>query len=91
VPERIAHARNQSRADRDFGPHVIRQQAQQLHRALRGLEREGFRHIHVLKSAEEIETAEIVREPLWNNRKSEHGPLISLGTFMDALMNSWNC
>src|SRR5213593_205387 len=31
LPERVAHERNGSRSDRDFGPHVIRQQAQQLH------------------------------------------------------------
>src|SRR6476619_6410720 len=37
VPERLAHDRNRGRADRDFGPHVIRQQAAQLHRSLRGL------------------------------------------------------
>lgn len=79
VPERVAHERNQSRPDRDFGPHVIRQQASQLHRSLRGLEREGFRHVHVLKSLEEIEAAEIVREPLWNNRKHEHGPFDIIG------------
>src|SRR5438132_9379903 len=30
LPERVAHDRNKTRADRDFGPHVIRQQAQQL-------------------------------------------------------------
>ncbi len=79
VPERVAHERNQARPDRNFGPHVIRQQAQQLHRSLRGLEREGFRHVHVLKSPAEIEAAEIVREPLWNNRKSEHGPFDIVG------------
>src|ERR1041385_5253123 len=43
LPERIAHDRNKTRSDRHFGPHVIRQQTQQLHRSLRGLEREGFR------------------------------------------------
>ncbi|MBI3415555.1 MAG: polynucleotide kinase-phosphatase [Verrucomicrobia bacterium] len=53
LPERVAHDRNKMRPDRDFGPHVIRQQSQQLHRSLRGLEREGFRHVHVLKSLEE--------------------------------------
>jgi protein phosphatase len=79
VPERIAHERNQARPDRNFGPHVIRQQAQQLHRSLRGLEREGFRRVHVLKVLEEIEAAEIVREPLWNNRKSDHGPFDIIG------------
>ena len=28
LPERVAHDRNKTRVDRDFGPHVIRQQAQ---------------------------------------------------------------
>jgi protein phosphatase len=79
VPERLAHDRNRGRADRDFGPHVIRQQAAQLHRSLRGLEREGFRRVHVLRSEEEIAAAEIVRERLWNNRRDEHGPFDIVG------------
>ncbi|MBC7818204.1 MAG: polynucleotide kinase-phosphatase [Planctomycetaceae bacterium] len=79
VPERVAHDRNKARSDRDFGPHVIRQQAAQLHRSLRALQREGFRRVHVLKSPEEIDAAEIVREPLWNNRKSDHGPFDFIG------------
>ncbi|MBI3869802.1 MAG: polynucleotide kinase-phosphatase [Verrucomicrobia bacterium] len=79
LPERVAHDRNKTRPDRDFGPHVIRQQSQQLHRSLRGLEREGFRHVHVLKSLEEIEAAVIERQPLWNNLKQEHGPFDIIG------------
>jgi protein phosphatase len=79
VPERVAHDRNKTRPDRDFGPHVIRQQAQQLHRSLRGLEREGFRHVHVLKSLEDIEAAVIERQPLWNNLRHEHGPFDIIG------------
>jgi protein phosphatase len=79
VPERVAHERNKTRPDRDFGPHVIRQQSQQLHRSLRGLEREGFRHVHVLNSLEEIEAAVIERQPLWNNLKHEHGPFDLIG------------
>jgi protein phosphatase len=78
-PERVAHDRNKTRPDRDFGPHVIRQQSQQLHRSLRGLEREGFRHVFVLKSLEEIESAVIERQPLWNNLKHEHGPFDIIG------------
>src|SRR5438876_2237788 len=79
LPERLAHERNKGRSDRDFGPHVIRQQSQQLHRSLRGLEREGFRHVHVLKSAEEVEAVVIERQPLWNNLKHEHGPFDIIG------------
>ncbi len=79
LPERIAHDRNKTRSDRDFGPHVIRQQSQQLHRSLRNLEREGFRHVHILKSLEEVEAAVIERQPLWNNLKQEHGPFDIIG------------
>jgi protein phosphatase len=79
LPERVAHDRNKTRADRDFGPHVIRQQSQQLRRSLRALEREGFRHVHVLKSIEELEAAVIERQPLWNNLKHEHGPFDIIG------------
>jgi polynucleotide kinase-phosphatase len=79
LPERIAHERNRSRADRDFGPHVLRQQSQQLRRSFRGLEKEGFRHVHVLKSMAELESAVIERQPLWNNLKHEHGPFDIIG------------
>ncbi|HZM06784.1 MAG TPA: polynucleotide kinase-phosphatase [Candidatus Saccharimonadales bacterium] len=79
LPERLAHDRNKTRPDRNFGPHVIRQQAQQLHRSLRGLEREGFRHVHVLKSLDEVESVVIERQTLWNNLKREHGPFDIIG------------
>jgi protein phosphatase len=79
LPERVCHDRNRSRADRDFGPHVIRNQKSQLHRSLRGLGREGFRHVHVLKSQEEVDAAVIERQPLWNNRKQDRGPFDIIG------------
>ncbi|MBL9138750.1 MAG: polynucleotide kinase-phosphatase [Verrucomicrobiales bacterium] len=79
VEEGVAHERNRSRPERTFGPHVIRQQASQLRRSLRELQREGFRHIHILRSLEEIEGIEIIREPLWNNRKFDHGPFDIIG------------
>jgi protein phosphatase len=79
LPERVCHERNRSRADRDFGPHVIRHQRSQLHRSIRGLGREGFRHIHVLKTQEETDVAVIQRQPLWNNRKADRGPFDIIG------------
>src|SRR5437588_9164604 len=48
LPEKLCRERNTSRENRDFGPHVIRQQSQQLRRSLRGLDREGFRKLFVL-------------------------------------------
>lgn len=79
IPERICHERNRNRPDRDFGPHVVRNQSQQLRRSLRGLEREGFRGVHVFKSPEELASVEIFRQPMWTNRKNEHGPFDIIG------------
>jgi len=78
-PEKVCQERNRTRPNRDFGPHVVRNQAQQLRRSLRGLEREGFRGVHVFKSPEELEGLEIVRQPMWTNRRTEHGPFDIIG------------
>src|SRR5918998_4246645 len=69
LPERLCQERNRNRAERDFGPHVVRQQHSQLRRSLRGLGREGFRHVFVLESPEEVEAAVIERTPLWNDKR----------------------
>src|SRR5436309_9946424 len=79
LPEKLCHERNRDRTDRDFGPHVIRQQSQQLRRSLRNLKREGFRHIYEFSTPEEAEEAVIERQPLWNNLKHEHGPFDIIG------------
>jgi protein phosphatase len=79
LPEKLCHERNRNRPDRDFGPHVVRQQSRQLRNALRLLEREGFRRVHILRSPDDVDAAEIVREPLWNNLKHEHGRFDIIG------------
>jgi protein phosphatase len=79
LPEKLCHERNHDRPDRAFGPHVARQQAQNLRRSLRHLKDEGFRHVFVLSSPEEVEAVEIERQPLWNNLKHEHGPFDIIG------------
>ncbi len=79
LQDTLCHDRNQERPDRAFGPHVVRNQSQQLRRSLRRLEREGFRYIHILNTVEEIESAMFERNPLWNNRKSDHGPFDIIG------------
>lgn len=78
-PEKLCHERNRNRPDRDFGPHVVRNQAQQLRRSLRGLDREGFRGVHVFKSPDQLEGLEIERQPMWTNRRNEHGPFDIVG------------
>jgi protein phosphatase len=79
LPAALCHERNQGRPDRPFGPHVARQHTQTLRRSLRRLKSEGFRHVHVFSSPEEIESAEFERQPLWNNLKHERGPFDIIG------------
>ena len=79
LPEKLCHERNAGRPDRQFGAHVVRNQVQQLRRSMRGLEREGFRYVFRLTSPEDVEAAEIERQPLWNNRRDEHGPFDIVG------------
>ena len=79
LPEAVCRERNRSRPDRDFGPHVVRNQVRGLHRSLRGLKREGFRHVAVLSSPEEVDTAIVGRRPLWTDRRAEAGPFDIIG------------
>ncbi len=79
IPEGICQARNRSRPDRDFGSHVVRNQRAKLHKSLKGLQREGFRRVWVLRSPEDVAGAEIARSPLWTDRRSERGPFDVIG------------
>lgn len=79
LPESVCHERNALRPDRQFGPHVVRGQIRTLHRSLRGLQREGFRHVSVLDSVATVETAQIQRERVWNDKRDEHGPFDIIG------------
>lgn len=79
LPDRICQDRNKLRPDRNFGPHVIRQQSSQLRRSLRNLKREGFRHVHEFSTPEGVAEVVIERQPLWNNLKHLHGPFDIIG------------
>jgi protein phosphatase len=43
------------------------------------LDREGFRGVHIFKSPEELADLQIERQPMWTNRKNEHGPFDIIG------------
>jgi protein phosphatase len=79
LSEKVCTARNASRSDRDFGAHVVRSQRLALRRGLRGLQREGFRYVYVLNTPDEVESVEIERTRLWNDRRDEHGPFDIIG------------
>jgi protein phosphatase len=79
LSEAACAARNAARPDRAFGRHVLRQQHTQLRRGLGGLRREGFHRVFVLRSEAEVDAATIEREPLWNDRRGDHGPFDIIG------------
>jgi len=79
VPEAVCLARNAARPDRDLPDGVVRRQRAELHRGLRGLAREGFRKVTVLRGVEEVEAAQIVHERQYNDRRDDTGPFDVIG------------
>ncbi|ASO18425.1 polynucleotide kinase-phosphatase [Actinoalloteichus hoggarensis] len=79
LPEGVCVRRNADRADRDFGADVVRRHRAELRRSIKNLAGEGFRRVHVLRSPEEVADAEIVLEPLRNDRRDETGPFDVIG------------
>ncbi|MFJ3104678.1 polynucleotide kinase-phosphatase [Streptomyces sp. NPDC086835] len=80
MPEEVCAERNAGRPDRAGMPrHVIARHRRELRRSLRGLEREGFRKVHILRSVEEVESAEIVLERRYNDLRHLTGPFDIIG------------
>ncbi|MGW4771682.1 polynucleotide kinase-phosphatase [Nocardia sp. NPDC004278] len=80
VADDVCFERNALRPDRShLARHVVTRQQRELRRGLRGLEREGFRKVYILRGAEEIESATIVDEKAWNDRRDRTGPFDVIG------------
>jgi polynucleotide kinase-phosphatase len=80
VPDSVCFERNTVRPDRShLGRHVVTRQQRELRRSLRGLEREGFRKVYVLRGVDEIEAVTLVDEKAWNDRRELTGPFDVIG------------
>ncbi|MBL8897053.1 MAG: polynucleotide kinase-phosphatase [Planctomycetes bacterium] len=79
LPLEVCEQRNAARGDRAFGAHVLRGQHRALRAEIRDLEREGFRRVFRLRSADEVAAATVARVPLWNDKKQERGPFDIVG------------
>ncbi|GHB19788.1 MULTISPECIES: polynucleotide kinase-phosphatase [Streptomyces] len=80
LPEEVCLARNAVRPDRaDMPRHVVQRHRRELRRSLRGLEREGFRKVHVLRTEEEAGSAEVVLERRYNDLRHLTGPFDIIG------------
>ncbi len=76
--ESICQSRNQQR-ERQVPASVITHQVRNVAQSLLTLEQEKIRRIYVLNSPEAIESVEINRQPLSNNRKQDSGPFDIIG------------
>ena len=75
----ICIARNRARPDRAFGAQVVQRMALELRRGYGGLQREGFRQVWKLPSAEAVEAATVTRQPLWTDKRGDAGPFDIIG------------
>jgi protein phosphatase len=79
LPEELAVTRNAARPDRQFGAGPVRRHMQALKRSIGGMNREGIRYVHRLRSVDEVDSLEIVRTKLWTDRRDEMGPFDIIG------------
>jgi len=62
MPARVCEQRNRTRTDRTLPPHVIRNHVRALRASLPQLPRDGFRHVVVLRSPDEVDAATVERK-----------------------------
>ena len=80
LPEKVCHEAKQKPTG--AGPSVRMSSVSKARSCighLRGLGKEGFRHVFTLSSVEEVDAATITRQPLWNNHRGDHGPFDLIG------------
>jgi protein phosphatase len=71
--------RNKTRPNRAFGGQVVQRMVSEVRRGLGGLQREGFRQVWKLAGVETIEAATVTRQPLFTDKRSDHGPFDIIG------------
>ncbi len=79
IPQRICIKRNKTRTDRVLPKHVLHNQMNLLRQSFGRLGKEGFKSVYEFRSPEEVKAVEIIRRPLFNNKKNEQGPFDIIG------------
>ena len=78
-PVDVGERRAGARANRPVAPEVVRRQHEQLHKSLASIEREGFRDVAYVRSDAELSSAQVAREPLAVDRRTDRGPFDVIG------------
>jgi protein phosphatase len=79
LPEETCQRHNVGRTERVVPAHVVTNHTSLVPEALKGLEREGVRRVHVLRSAEEVASAAVNRLGMRFDRRHEAGPFDVIG------------
>lgn len=78
TPEDVCAARNALRPNRQFGPHVLRNQRNEFRRFFSASKGERWHKVYVIKP-EDMDQIEITRERSWSRNPDEHGPFDLIG------------
>ena len=78
-PKELCQDRNKNNPARNYPPSVIRNHSRALRQSIKHLQKDGFRYVYILKSPEELESLEIIRTPLWCDKRVEKGPFDIIG------------
>lgn len=79
LPEEICLDRTAARPDRSLSPRMVYEHIRSLRKSLRGLDREGFNGVVILRDEVTINGVTITREPLWCDQRQERGPFDMIG------------
>jgi len=63
LPVEICLARNQARPKRLVSPEIVEKQVSDLRDSLAGLDQEGFRCVYLMDNAEDMDSAQVFRDP----------------------------
>ena len=80
----FCHRNAEERDGERYSAKALSLQASLFKRDRRKLKHEGIRNVVTLQSPREIENAELVRKPVWNDRRHDHGPFDVVGDIHGA-------
>lgn len=80
LSDRICQDRSKDRPDRNIPPRAIKAQMDELKRGISKIREEGFKKQFEFRNPEAVdEITAIVRDPMYNDRRSEEGPFDIIG------------
>ena len=79
LPLALCLEHSRSRQDRRTPDHAVKRQHATIRRSAKQLRKERFARVYTLGSVTELDTVEVVRTRLWNDRRDDAGPFDIIG------------